>query len=533
MKKFIFDMNALASDIIQKMEPLPFSSHSDPRKDKISLSQLYSEHATLSFLLIAIYNKLFSRLLKVEHSLGDGYYCVDSEKEPITEEMTLKIDKEMHHVLNSPMEIKIERVNRGELEEFFSEHGFTDKLGLLKTWSDELITCIHVGDYMDYVLEPMSTNKDRLRIFEVKAYNDGIVLRFPTILNPTVIFDWEDPSGLFEMFRENKEWAELIECDTVAKLNEIIYERRVDDIKWVAEGLHQQKLAKIAKYLVKHFDEKKIITIAGPSSSNKITFAKRLAISLKIKGFDAIVMSMDDFYKDVADIPADENGVKDFEAITALNLDVLSERIHRILDGETVPGRRYDFTKGVGYDDEEEQFSLPENSFLIIEGIHGLNPELLSALGRDSIVPIYVSALTQVNLDFNHRFPTSDLRLIRRIIRDYNTRGYSPRKTISRWTNIRIGEEKNIFPYQGNAELFFNSALIYELPIYTIMGKALLAEATIPEYGEDPRDPKTAEITKEARRLLGLLNFFYPCSIEIVPHISCIREFVGGSDLKY
>ncbi|OHT11559.1 Phosphoribulokinase [Tritrichomonas foetus] len=526
-------MNTLSSGFITKMEPFPSTAHHDPRKEKITRTQLLSEHATLSFLLIAIYNKLFNRLLKVEHSLGDGYFCIDSEGEPISEEMTLKIDKEMHRVLNSPLEIKIVRINRTELEGFFTAHGFTDKLGLLKTWTDEMIPCVTIGDYVDYLLEPISTDKNRLRIFEVLTFNDGIVLRFPTLLNPTVIYDWQDPTALFDMFHENREWAELIGVDTVAKLNEIIYERNVDDVKWLAEGLHQQKLAKIAKYLVKHYDQKRIVTIAGPSSSNKTTFAKRLAIHLRVNGYDSTVISMDDFYKDRADIPFGEDGLQDFESITALNIDVLSDRVKRIMDGETVPGRHFDFVNGVGFDDENEQFTLPENSFLIIEGIHGLNPELLSSLGRDAVTPIYVSALTPVNLDFNHRFPTSDLRLIRRIIRDYNYRGYSPRKTISRWTSVRVGEERNIFPFQENAELFFNSALVYELPVYTIMGKALLAEATIPEPGEDPEDPRTQEITNEARRLYGLLNFFYPVPTEVVPHISCIREFVGGSDLKY
>ena len=525
-------MNATSSDLIHKMEESPFPKSPD-RGGKIPRQQLLSEHATLSFLCVSIYNKLFNKLLKVEHSLGDGYYCLDSEGSAITADMTDEISREMTEILESDLEFQRVRIPRTELEAFFQEHGFHDKLGLVKTFPEENITCLKYGDYIDYIIEPMSTDKKRLKIFQVNQYKDGLVLRFPSLLNPDGIQEWDDPKEIFDMFHENKKWAKLIGCDTVSKLNNLIYSRKVDGIKWVAEGLHEQKLAKMAKYLVKNFKEKRIITIAGPSSSNKTTFAKRLAIQLRVNGYTSTVIGMDDYYKDRDDIPFEEDGTQDFESINALNIDVLSERVHKLLDGEKVPSRRFDFVSGKGIDEEDKMMELPSRSFLIIEGIHGLNPELLSSLGRDSVTPIYISALTPLSLDFTHRFPTSDLRLIRRIIRDYKYRGYSPRATLKRWTSVRVGEEKNIFPFQGNAELFFNSALIYELPVLSIMGKALLAEASIPGPDENPDDPETQEVTNEARRVSNLLNFFYPITSEVVPHISCIREFIGGSDLKY
>jgi len=352
-------------------------------------------------------------------------------------------------------------VKRSELVAFFTDRGFNDKLGLIKTWHDEYIPCISCGDYLDYVLEPMSVDKERLRIFQVIQYADGIVLRFPTLLHPTALSEWNDPRALFEMFSEYREWAKLINCDTVSKLNSIIYERKIDSLKWVAEGLHEQKFAKIAKYLVKRVDKKRIVTIAGPSSSNKTTFAKRLAIQLRVNGYESVVIGMDDFYKDTCDILPGPDGLQDFESIDALNIAVLSDNVKRLLNGETIPVRKFNFKTGKGFNDEKETISLPKNAFLIIEGIHGLNPELLNSLNRDLVTPIYVSALTPLCLDYNHRFPTSDLRLIRRIIRDFRYRGYSPRKTIMRWTSVRVGEERNIFPFQGNAELFFNSSLVY------------------------------------------------------------------------
>ena len=522
-----------SSGFIKKAAVCPIRETHDPRMEKVAMPQLTAEHATLTFLLSSIYNMLYQRILKVEHSLGDGFYCMDAEYQPITEEMCLKIDCELHRLLNSSQEIEFVRVPRVELVKFFQAHGFTDKLGLMKTWAEDTIRCIRCGDYIDYVLEPMSLDKSRLRIFELKQYKKGIVLRFPTILSPTSIQEWNDPGSFYDMIKEGRTWAKLINCDTIEKLNSIIYKGQVDELKWIAEGLHEQKLAKIAKDLVDNAETKRIVTIAGPSSSNKTTFAKRLAIQLMVNGYKSLIIGMDDYYKDTTEIPVGSDGLQDFECISAINIVLLSERVHKILNGEAVPDRKFDFKTGKGYDDEKKMLVLPPNSFLIIEGIHGLNPELLTTLGRDEVTPIYVSALTPVNLDFNHRFPTSDLRLIRRIIRDYRYRGYSPRQTIMRWTSVRIGEQRNIFPFQGNADHFFNSALIYELPVLSIYGKALLAEATMPGPGEDPEDPRSKEITQEAKRLSGLLNLFYPISVEVVPHISCIREFVGGSDLKY
>ena len=297
--------------------------------------------------------------------------------------------------------------------------------------------------------------------------------------------------------------------------------------------MHEQKFAQIADKLAAGFPAKRIVTIAGPSSSNKTTFAKRLAISLRVLGFTSVVVEMDDYFRDNKEIPFGPDGLQDFEHISALNVELLGERIKKLTAGEKIPERRFLFKKGIGMD-QGTMIELPKNAFLILEGIHGLNPILLDALGgKDQVCPIYVSALTPVNIDCNHRFPTSSLRLIRRMVRDYRFRGHSPRDTLMRWASVRKGEERNIFPYQANAELFFNSALVYELPVLAIFGKGLLAEASMPGPDEDPNSPRAEELTKEALRLQGLLNYFYPVSVEHVPHISCIREFVGGSDLKY
>lgn len=502
-------------------------------KLEITMAQLYSEHSTLQFLLWGVYGKLYNRHLKVNHSLTDGTYCSDIENKPITEEMTRELYKGIMDVLNSDTPIELIEVSRDELIKRFTELKFKDKIGLLKTWQDEKIPCIKCGDFLDYTIQRMTTDKERLKIFEIRPYDQGLVIRYPLISDPHKIPEWKDPKVLHHMFDEYAQWAELLDIEYVSKLNSRIYKRKIDSVKWVAEGLHSKKFTLMADKLTENFKNKRVITIAGPSSSNKTTFALRLQISLRVNGYESLVIGMDDYYKDRKDIPVGPNGEQDFEVITALNIPLLSQRVKALLNGESVPSRRFDFVKGVGYDNEKEQMKLQKNSFLIIEGIHGLNPNLLEGLGRQNVTPIYVSALTPVSLDSNHRFSTSDLRLIRRMIRDYRFRGYSPRSTLRRWPSVRRGEVKNIFPYQENAEMFFNSSLIYELPVLMIFGKGLLAEATLPEKGEDPNTPEAKLISQEARRLLGLINFFYPVSVEVVPHTSLIREFVGGSDFQY
>lgn len=495
--------------------------------------QQNAARASLTFILVNIYEKLYHRSLKVAHSLGDGLYCIDLDKIEITEEMLNEIKAEFDNFMKNNHTIEIVKVPRFDLLKKFKEENREDKIGVLKTISDNMVPCIKCGGFVDYMLEPVICDLSKINAYGFVLYNKGLVLRTPTLTSKGELGEWIDPSAQLEMFHEYTQWAELIGVDNVAKLNEAIYKRQYYDLKWVCEGLHQRKLSKIASALVSGYPKKKIVTIAGPSSSNKTTFAKRLDIALRVCGYHSIVIEMDDYFLNRDDTPFGPDGLRNFESITALNVALLSERVHKLINGESIPRRRYDFKSGVGVDYPEQQIKLSNNCFLILEGIHGLNPELLSHLGRDEVTPIYVSPLTPLSIDNSHRFPTTDLRLIRRIIRDHKYRGFSARKTIRRWTSVRIGEEQNIFPYQGNAEMFFNSSLVYELPVLSIFARSLLAEATLPEENEDPDDPMTKEITREAKRLLGLANLFYAIPLQDVPHISCIREFTGGSDLKY
>lgn len=505
---------------------------SDPRTKKITRVQILSEHATMSFLFTGLYYKLYQRRLRVEHSLGDGLFFIDNRGVKITPEQIEQLNTEFKKIVTDSKPIVLDNMPRSELMEHFRKLGDKDKVGVLKAWQDTMIPVIKYDDFIDYVLEPMSTDKSRMTDFEIRYYMKGVLLRMTTLLNPTSIKEWKDPKVLHMMFHEYTEWGKLLNVDSVAKLNKAVYNGKIKKIKLVAEGLHERKFAKLAEALCANFPQRRVVTCAGPSSSNKTTFAHRLEIQLNVNGYEATVIEMDDYFQDTCKIPVGPDGLQDLEHISAMNVPLLAERVHTLLEGKPIPRRKFYFKEGKGVDDEKHQLILKPNSFLILEGIHGLNPELLNQLGQDQVTPVYVSALTPLNIDYNHRFPTSDLRLIRRIIRDHYTRGKTPRETIRRWTSVRLGEERNIFPYQANAQLFFNSSIVYELPVLAVYGRPLLSEATEPAPDEDPNSPETKDVTDEAERLLGLLKVFYECPSEIVPRNSTIREFIGGSELE-
>jgi uridine kinase len=492
-----------------------------------------AERATLIFLTSSLYERLFGHRLHVSYSLGDGCFMVNTDHTPITQDQVDQLESGVRALIASTPTLEEVSVPRQSLHNMFKASGRTDKIGVLKTIYHDPVPCVQCGSFIDYILEPMQADLSKLPVFCFRLYESGFLLRFPGLLSPNKLRDWVDPSAQFKMLQEYVPWTEVIGIDSVAKLNDLVYHKEFDQVKWVCEGLHQKKFAEIAGILASNFPAKRIVTIAGPSSSNKTTFAKRLAISLKVRGFDSLVIEMDDFFVNITETPYGPDGLQDFEALSALNTTLLKERVRRLLAGESVPSREYDFRRGIGFDIESSQQSLPAKGFLILEGIHGLNSAFLEGMDRSQVTAIFVSALPPISIDSTHRFPSTDLRLIRRIIRDHRYRGASARKTLRRWTSVRVGEEKNIFPFIGNADVFFNSSLVYELPVTSIFARSLLAEATVPEPGEDPKNPLTVEITREAKRLLGLVNLFYAISAEEVPHISCIREFVGGSELDY
>jgi len=508
------------------------STKVDPRFDNITRNNMLAIHSTLTFFLSAAYNKLEYGIIKVEHSLGDGVYCVDSENYEITEEMCQALTEKMNQMINSDIKIETPKIERTTLLEFFRDEAKReDKVGVLKAWQDHFIPCIQYDDFIDYMVEDMCTDKSKLKIFEIRKYDNGLILRYPTFMEPTKLQPWKDRPVLHSIYKEAEEWARILKAENITDINEAIASKRIEDLIRINESQHEKKIAKIAEQLAANFNKKRLILIAGGSSSNKTTFAKRLCIQLLVSGYGSTLIEMDDYFKDGKDIPYNEDGNQDFEHISALNVELLTERVHKLLKGESIPERKYIFATSSGQDDEKKQITLPEKNFLILEGIHGLNPELLRHL--PDCTPIYVCCLTPMHIDLNHRISTSDLRLMRRCIRDQNYRGTSVRNSIKRWTSVRMGEENNIFPYHENAQHFFNSALVYELNVYSIRGRIILSEGTFPEPDEGEDSPESKMTTREAQRLLGLLKLFYPYNTDHVSKISTIREFIGGSSFKY
>lgn len=498
----------------------------------LSRQQLISEHATLSFLTWSQFYKLYKQYPVFQHSFaGAFYFTVDIE---LSDEMLTALTDSIKKILESDTKIEFVKINRLKLIEMFREKGLMDKVSLLKYWCDYEIDCIKCDGFIDYMLEPHSLDRERLKLFELMKFKDGFLLRFPNITNPTKIEDFKEPKLLYKMVTEYNQFIKSIGIDTVSKLNRLIYDVNINDIRLIVENYHEKRINEIATSLCNNFANKKVISIAGPSSSNKTTFAKRLALALKGNGYNSIVIETDDYFHNEKDIPYEDDGERDWESIKCLNVELLGKRIKQLVQGETIPRRRYDWSTSTSYDDPKEEMKLKENCFLIVEGIHGLNPKLLNELGSEIVTPIYVQALSPLKLDNNHRFPSSDLRLIRRITRDYFFRGrYPPRSTLERWTSVRIGEMNNIFPYQENAEYFFNSSLVYEVSVLGVYAKSLLSEATVAPDDKPNDDASTSLSSDEAVRLQRLISFFSPLSSENTPRASCIREFIGNSDLRY
>ena len=505
------------------------------KRSTITRHQLIGEHETLSFLVWSQYSELFGRRLKIEHAMNASFYFLDLLGEEVSSEMVDKLQKAVQSILESDKPIEAIQMKREELIDIFTQKKMDDKIGVLKVWQAQYINCLKYGEHIDYVFGPYSLDKERLKLFKMKKYLKGFVLCFPTQTDPMNVYEFKEPRVLQNIFDDFNKWKQCTGIYTLPQLNDAIYNRKIEEIKWTSEALHQKQIVEIANGICANLEKhsnKRVITIGGSSSSNKTTFSIKLAIALHACGHKTLVLEMDNFFVDEKDSPIDEDGNMDWESIDTLNVPLLAERINALLRGETVKKRKFDWERCISID-TEETMTLEPGAFLIMEGIHGINPKLLNAIGQENVTPIYVQTTSPVNIDYNHRFPCSDYRLIRRFIRDYYFRSYPPRLTIELWTRVRYGEMVNIFPYQDNAEFYFNSCIFYELPVLSLFAKGLLAESTFPTAKEDPDSPNTKVLTTEVHRLIELVNLFYPIQAEQVPHLSGIREFIGGSDLKY
>lgn len=474
---------------------------------------------SLIFLLEIAFSKCFQQgRLNIDHSVSSGgYYCVVKEREPLSDEELEKLKQSMQALVEEDLAFVRKEVPIQEAIEYFTLHEHQDKLRLLKHRRKDYLTMYSVNGLMDYMHGYMVPSTSYLKWFGLKNVNGGFILQYPRRHAPTHLAVFGDYPKLIRAFRQYGDWLETLHIDSVGVLNEAIESGRADEIVLVSEALHEQGIADIAQQIVEK--KSRIILIAGPSSSGKTTSSRRLAVQLLARGISPYPLELDHYFVDREKTPLDENGDHDFEAIEALNLERLAHDIEKLVSGEEVQLPRYNFK--TGRSEEGDVIKLRDGQPLILEGIHGLNPRLIPERWSDSAFRLYVSALTQLNLDRHNRVSTTDTRLIRRIVRDARERGYSAHATISRWESVRRGEKRHIFPYQENADVMFNSALVYELSALKPLVEPLLRQVphNTPEY-------------IEARRLLAFLDWFLPLDASLIPLNSIVREFLGGSSLK-
>ena len=483
-------------------------------------SRIYQDSAI--FILAKAVNSLLGiqHSLVVEHSIGDGVFCEVFGAQRWTEQDCNKVKEEMIKIVESDLPIEKITVPISEALEIFSTMGRKDVIKNLKYNYRDEVSIYRCGKYYDIFLRPLADRTGMVKEFDIVYQEPGFILRFPTGKECKLAHPFVLPTKLFQLHQEHDKWLDILGVHNIIDVNKLTDNYDISEFILVEEALHEKKIAEIASSIVN--DSKiKLILIAGPSSSGKTTFAKRLSIQLLACKAKPVVVSLDDYFIDRDKTVRKENGEYDFENIYALDLEFLNLQLTQMLAGQEVELPHYDFSRGIRR--RSNVFvKLRENDVIVIEGIHGLNELLTSSIKAENKVKIYVSALNQLNIDNHNRIATTDCRLIRRIIRDYQYRGYTAIETIQRWPSVREGEDKNIFPYQENADFMFNSSLTYELGVLRKYAWKLLLSVPITSAGYT-----------EAQRLLALLSNIKDIPDSLVPYNSIIREFTNGSIFRY
>lgn len=475
---------------------------------------------TLCLLLAAASKKIYPKLrLLVGHSLAHGYYYTFANKNGIAIDLK-KIEAEMHAMVEKDMPVENFFMSYNEAKKFFSAVDQPATLNLLDYLSKPQFLINKIGEYQDLYFQPLLDRVGYLKVFELLEYDDGFLLRFPRSKTPDRLENFKDAPKLFSIYKEYKAWGKLIDVSSVADLNRLIEDSGIEDYMEMCEILQNNKIAELTNEFKKR-KKARIILIAGPSSAGKTTFAKKLSLHLKVLAYNPAIISLDDFYRGEKNVPRDKDGNPDFECLEALDLDLLNQILLDLMDGKEVNLPIYDF-KTSSRKNETKSFKLPENGILILEGIHGINDKLTEKVASELKFKIFLSALTQLNLDDHNRIPTSDNRLLRRIVRDAQFRSSPAAKTISMWNSVRAGENQYIFPFQNSADAFFNTALDYELPVLKVYAEPLLRRVKPNEFEYN-----------EACRLLAFLQNFSPLPAKAVPGRSLLREFIGESRFTY
>ena len=524
LAKVDHDAQLVAAIVNSDLRELTYPIELESRVEPVTISspdgaRIYRRSLTL--LLEMAFEDLFpGATLYIDHSVASGgYYCQVTGRSPLTDSEIESLKSHMQELVEADLPFERREVPLQEAIEYFRSRGYEDKVLLLKYRRKNYLTLYRLGERMDYLHGYMVPSTGCLRIFDLVYTEGGFTLRFSRRHKPHELLPMPEYPKLLGTFLEYGDWLAKLGIENVGALNEAINAGRAAEIVLVSEAFHEQRLSQVARQIADQIDRVHLIMVAGPSSAGKTTFSRRLTVQLLALGISPFPLELDNYFLDRSKTPLDEYGQPDFESIEALSLLSLAENLEGLIRGEAVHLPRYNFLTGMS--EAGDVIQLKEKQPIILEGIHGLDPRLIPTQLQNNVFRIYISALTQLNLDRHNRVSTTDTRLIRRIVRDARERGYTAAQTISRWESVRRGEKRHIFPFQENADVMFNSALAYELAALKPQAEPLLRQVQhgTPEY-------------IEARRLLAFLEWFLPLDISLVPGTSIVREFLGGSILK-
>ena len=518
------DYGPLSVKVNNKVEGLHFRVYHNKDIEYLDVTSPSGARAytrTLFFVLCKAVHDLWPGAeVVIDIPVSNGYYCNIDIGRPVTQFDAEAVRRRMQQIIDAAMPICRHESTTEEVINMFTEMGMTSKVKLLKSVGRLYTTYYEIDGYKDYYYGTLLTNTSQLYLFGLEKYYDGMLLRIPSRDDPSRLGDFVRQDKMFDIFKEHHHWQKILGVSTVGDFNEAVHNGLSTDLINVSEALQEKKISQIAD-MISTRRGVKMVLISGPSSSGKTTFCKRLSIQLLTCGVKPVPISLDDYFVHREDTPKDEHGEYDYESLYALNIPLLNKQLNALFAGEEVELPHYNFQTGRS-ERSGRRLRLADDEVLVVEGIHALNPELTAQIPEEQKFRVYASALTTILLDTHNYIPTTDNRLLRRIIRDYKYRGVSARETIKRWPSVRAGENKWIFPYQENADAMFNTALLFELAVLKSQVEPLLELV-----------PENADEYAEAYRLLKFMKYIAPIPNRQLPPTSLLREFLGGSSFKY
>ena len=514
-------VSARVNNKVEGMHYRVYNSKDVEFLDMASASGSRAYTRTLFFVLCKAVQDIYPNTdVVIDIPVSNGFYVDIRLGRPVVEEDVNILRRRMQEIIDAKMPIRRYMVPTEDAIALFLEKGDVEKVKLLKTSGSIYTTYYKIGEYVDFYYGTLLTNTSGLYLFGLEKYYDGMLLRIPSLKNPDKLGEMTKQDKMFDIFKEHHRWQDILGIRTVGDFNQAIDAGHATDIINISEALQEKKIANIAEDIANR-QGVKLVLLAGPSSSGKTTSCKRLSIQLAVNGLKPLQISLDDYFVDREKTPKDASGEYDYESIYALDLDLINEQFNALFRGEEVELPKYDFQSGKSKK-SGNKLKMNDNNVLVVEGIHALNPELTAHIPQEQIFRVYASALTTILLDNHNYIPTTDNRLLRRIIRDYKYRGVSAQETIHRWPSVRAGENKWIFPFQENADAMLNTAMLYELAVIKMQAEPLLQQV-----------PENCEEYAEAYRLLKFLKYFKGIPYNNLPPTSLLREFLGGSSFHY